>query len=218
MKKLFFFSILSFGYLHSDAQLNPVKNLNFNQTYQFQNTNCPAYNCFTLSWNVPNSSVDTLKGYNVYRHNVFYKFIPNAGISCPGTAPCSYMDFWDISAAPYWIKVKAVYNKDSVTSVADDSALVAGIMISIKEYSEKIFFTLIPNPLSSQAKLQTSKIFTNATLTIYNSIGQPVKEIRNISGQTIILDRENLPEGLYFLTLSQDNRIYIAERFVIGDN
>jgi hypothetical protein len=47
--------------------------------------------------------------------------------------------------------------------------------------------------------------------------GQTVKQIKNISGETITLYRDNLPIGLYFIQLTQDNKTY-TDKLVIADN
>jgi hypothetical protein len=74
-----------------------------------------------------------------------------------------------------------------------------------------------PNPFYTETSLQTNKLFKNATLTIYNSYGQMVKQIDNLAGQTIIFQRDNLPSGLYFFRLTQDNKIIVTNELVITD-
>jgi len=78
-------------------------------------------------------------------------------------------------------------------------------------------FTFFPNPFSAQTTLQTDNLLHNATLTIYNSFGQTVKQIKNISGSTVTLFRDNLPSGLYFIRLTQDNKIIMIDKLVITD-
>jgi hypothetical protein len=68
-----------------------------------------------------------------------------------------------------------------------------------------------------QTTLQSDKIFENATLTLYNSLGQQVKKITNISGQTKTLNRENLPSGLYFMRLTQNNKCIATDKLIIKD-
>ena len=46
-------------------------------------------------------------------------------------------------------------------------------------------FSLYPNPFSIQTTLKIDNLLKNATLTVYNSFGQTVKQIKNISGQTL---------------------------------
>ena len=55
-------------------------------------------------------------------------------------------------------------------------------------------------------------------LIIYNSAGQVVKQIKNISGQSYILNRENLETGIYFLRVSENNDVVATEKFIITDN
>jgi hypothetical protein len=95
-----------------------------------------------------------------------------------------------------------------------NNALTASENISNADnYSVKIY----PNPFSLQTTLQTDKFFKNATLTVYNSLGQIVKEIKNISGQTITLHRDNLASGLYFIRLTEDNKTFATKKIVITD-
>jgi photosystem II stability/assembly factor-like uncharacterized protein len=79
--------------------------------------------------------------------------------------------------------------------------------------SVKIF----PNPFSTQTTLQTDNSFKNATLTIYNVWGQKVKEKENLSGSTLIIQRDNLPSGLYFIRMSQNNKTVLTDRLIISD-
>jgi len=74
-----------------------------------------------------------------------------------------------------------------------------------------------PNPFTFQTTLQTDNYLQNATLTLYNSLGQQVRQEPNISGRTFNLKRENLPMGLYFLQLSQDNKSITTDKLVISN-
>ena len=74
-----------------------------------------------------------------------------------------------------------------------------------------------PNPFSSQTTIQTDKVLKNAIMTVYNSYGQQIKQIENVSGQTITFHRDNLSSGIYFLRLTQDNETIQTEVIVITD-
>jgi len=76
---------------------------------------------------------------------------------------------------------------------------------------------IYPNPFSLLSTLETNKNLKGATLTVYNSFGQQVKQIKNISGQTFTLHRDNLQSGLYFLQMTQENKIIATEKLVITD-
>ncbi len=84
---------------------------------------------------------------------------------------------------------------------------------NFQNYSAKIY----PNPFSTKTILQTDIFFKDASLTVYNSFGQQVKQITNISGQTITLYRDDLPSGIYFILLMQNNKIFTTEKLIITD-
>ena len=71
------------------------------------------------------------------------------------------------------------------------------------------------NTFSSSTTLKIDKPFNSASLTVYNSIGLQVKQINIISGQTITLNRDNLPNGVYFIRLTLDNKTFNAEKLII---
>lgn len=77
--------------------------------------------------------------------------------------------------------------------------------------------SIFPNPFSSQTIIQPSKFFKDATFELYNAYGHQVKQIKNISGSIIILNRDNLASGLYFMKLKQDNITFTTDKLVITD-
>lgn len=76
-------------------------------------------------------------------------------------------------------------------------------------------FIIYPNPFSTQTTLWTANPLTNATFAVDNCFGQTVAQINNISGETIVFNRDNLPSGLYFVRLTQDNKIIMTDKLVI---
>ena len=76
---------------------------------------------------------------------------------------------------------------------------------------------VFPNPFSTQTTFQTDVLLNNATLTVYNSLGQTIKQIKNISGQTVVLSRDNLASGLYFIRITEGNKVITAKKLVITD-
>jgi hypothetical protein len=76
---------------------------------------------------------------------------------------------------------------------------------------------IFPNPFSSSTTLQSDISFKEATLTVYNPYGQVVREMKNISGNTVTLFRENLPNGLYFIELTQDHKIIKTDKLLLTD-
>ena len=89
--------------------------------------------------------------------------------------------------------------------------------LSVGEVENKIHLTIFPNPFSSSTNLQSDQFLNNATLTVYSSIGQQVKQITNISGHTVIIIRDKLSSGLYFVQLKQNNKVITTHKLVITD-
>lgn len=85
------------------------------------------------------------------------------------------------------------------------------------ELENQISISISPNPFSSSTILQTTERFQNASLTIYNSTGRMVKHIDKLDGQAIIFHRNNLTSGLYFIRLTQDSKVFSADKLVITD-
>lgn len=107
---------------------------------------------------------------------------------------------------------------DSWVVNRDEIDYSACLTLSIDEQNiSEPSILLFPNPLSTQATVQTNYILKNATLTIYNYHGQTVKQIKNISGLTAVFSRDNLTNGLYFIRLTQDNRELITQKIIITD-
>ncbi|MCF6133433.1 T9SS type A sorting domain-containing protein [Flavobacterium wongokense] len=83
--------------------------------------------------------------------------------------------------------------------------------------NQTVTISVAPNPFSSQTTFQSDVSFENASLSVYNSIGQLVKAINNINGQQITFSRDNLPNGLYFAHLMQDNKSIGSQKLVITE-
>lgn len=87
--------------------------------------------------------------------------------------------------------------------------------LSIPEIINNI--SIYPNPFSFSTTLQSDNLFQNVNLTVYNTYGQIVKQINNLSGKTIVFQRDNLTRGLYLLQLTQDNKVITTDKLVIID-
>jgi len=91
-------------------------------------------------------------------------------------------------------------------------------MISgINEIDNEKSISIFPNPFSFETVLKTKNGFKNISLSIYNSFGQQVKQINNISGPTINVQRDNLPSGIYFIQLADENNVITTLKLIITD-
>lgn len=99
----------------------------------------------------------------------------------------------------------------------DDVSVAPASETLINENETTNSVAIFPNPFSAQTVLQTNTSLNNATLSVQNCMGQIVKQITNISGHTVILPREFLANGLYFITLTQDDKVITTKKVVITD-
>jgi Secretion system C-terminal sorting domain/Trypsin len=76
---------------------------------------------------------------------------------------------------------------------------------------------IYPNPFNTTTTLQLSRNEGKANLILINMYGEQVKRIENISGQVITLNREDLPCGVYFIHLTQNNIVTTTAKIIIAD-
>ncbi len=207
--KLILTVFILFSSLTFFGQINPINDLYYQQTYWYQNYNCPSFNCFEISWTQPNSSNDTLLGYNVYRNNDFWIYTEETEVACSGYSPCEHSDFYD--SLPFWITVKTVYNSDSILSVANDSVYVNDLMIGIDEI-EQNKIALLKNPISIGDNI--SLLIPNSEgetcrIQVYSLSGQVIKkyEIKQVMNGIISFSTNKLTRGIYVININLNGRI-----------
>jgi uncharacterized delta-60 repeat protein len=74
-----------------------------------------------------------------------------------------------------------------------------------------------PNPFSEYTVFHYSASFNNATLVVYNSIGQVVKKRSNIYGESITLNRDELTNGIYLVTLEQNQNTFFSTKLMVTE-
>jgi hypothetical protein len=102
-------------------------------------------------------------------------------------------------------------------STANTCILSGQTNLGTTENYPQSLVSIFPKPLIDRATLQSSGQLNNATLTLYNNCGQTVKEINNISEQTISIYRDHLKSGLYFIMLTEENKIIATKKLLISD-
>jgi len=86
----------------------------------------------------------------------------------------------------------------------------------IEQSENKLKVFAFPNPFNFSTTIQLDAVINSGELNLYNVTGQKVKTIKNISGHTVTLFRDNLPSGLYFIRLTQDNKVIATKKIVIA--
>ncbi len=181
------------------GQLNPIKDFNWDHDYIYP----PGLNHFTLSWDEPESSADTLVGYNIYGGAELYKFQTTIGMICR-EYDSSGCDFFDFLSEGDYIKVTAVYNSSHDESIATDSVEFMGLMLGIEEMIENEKVEIYPNPTNGKFKIETDDI---EKVVILSSSGQIIHE--KMINSTI--DLTNYSKGIYFIKLIRKSGINIEK-------
>lgn len=85
---------------------------------------------------------------------------------------------------------------------------------SVQSISNNSSIKIYPNPFTTQTTLQLNNNIEDGSLMVYNCLGQCVKVMHHISGQTIIFNRDKLPAGLYFIRLNDGINIFTAKLLI----
>lgn len=86
--------------------------------------------------------------------------------------------------------------------------------IDEKHLSVRIFVR--PNPFTFSTTVETNIELKSATLIVYNTFGERVKQINRINGREIQIFKEDLPIGIYSICLMQNNKIIATSKIVIS--
>lgn len=74
-----------------------------------------------------------------------------------------------------------------------------------------------PNPFTTNTNLSSEKLLVSATLLVYNNAGELVIDMKNLNGHNISLMRDNLPNGIYLIRLTEGNELIGSKKIIILD-
>jgi len=118
----------------------------------------------------------------------------------------------------YTVTANGDYAVITTLNTCSDTSLCVNInWLGAIEISKNKEFSIYPNPFSTQANLVISSPLTKVNFIIYNSLGQQVKQLQNISDQIITFHRGDLPNGMYSIHLLQDNKVVGVKKIVLTD-
>jgi photosystem II stability/assembly factor-like uncharacterized protein len=75
--------------------------------------------------------------------------------------------------------------------------------------------SIYPNPTSSNAVLEMQNDLINASLVIYNNLGQAFYSLSNINGKKIELDCSHFVNGIYFLQIKNADAKLLSSKLII---
>jgi hypothetical protein len=111
-----------------------------------------------------------------------------------------------ISSGPIY----SAYFIDDVC-VSTDSLTCSSVTTDLMYYQKNLNLKIFPNPTSDESILQ----FDNAkkekcTLTLYDLRGQIKRTINNITSDQVVIQKKDLPNGLYYFSLRTVDRVIVT--------
>lgn len=91
------------------------------------------------------------------------------------------------------------------------------VATAVDEWNNGQNLTIYPNPLVTESFLRKADGFQDATLTIFNSSGQQVKQVAGIFGKIYWLQRDGLPRGFYLLRIVQNGQAVASEKLLVAE-
>ena len=85
----------------------------------------------------------------------------------------------------------------------------------IPETKEAISISFYPNPFASETVLSSDKMMKNATLDIRNCIGQTVRCVDHVFGQSVQIERGNLSAGCYFVSVIENGQKIARKKMIV---
>jgi hypothetical protein len=86
---------------------------------------------------------------------------------------------------------------------------------SVAEHTAKPQFVLTQDLAAKQLNITNTSDFSNATVTLVNSLGQTVKQQGGFTGYDITLPYDNLATGLYIIRISQNGQLLYSGKTIL---
>lgn len=90
-------------------------------------------------------------------------------------------------------------------------------VLSLNGINNQKSYKVYPNPFSLTTVITTNEVLNNATLTIFNHLGQVVAQTENISGTSIEINRQYMKRGFYQACLTQGNSTIVIFKLLVMD-
>jgi hypothetical protein len=94
---------------------------------------------------------------------------------------------------------------------------------SIKPSNNEVFkitkreINVYPNPSNQKITINSNLAFNDATIFVYNSYGQVVRQITHINTQSFSMERNNLSDGIYFIEIFENDKLRTKTKVIFMD-
>ena len=199
MKKNLALLLLFFGLtLQIFGQLNPITNLTWYQWYQ------TPHNFFALNWESPDSTIDTLIGYNIYRNSELYRFQEDSSLyHTENGENCPENFLFYGNGDGFWMHVTAVYNSSNYESNYIDSVYSMGPLLGL-EKKEILKRKVFPNPTTGKLNIDCKAV---KTILLINQTGKIIKEYKPEPQ----IDISYFPKGVYIIEVITEQGDFVEK-------
>lgn len=169
--------------------------------------------------NMPLASIDTiqlLNGENRLRYNFtgqyWEQWIEGIGSSW-GPLSVGHLD----CSSDWYMSLNCFTENDTLkyrNSQYDDCYV---LITGIAEFQNTMEFSINPNPFNQYATLKSSSDLSGCEVSIYSTSGILQKKYSYLSGQEVVINRDNLKAGLYFLHIHDDTGVRAVRKILITD-
>jgi len=141
----------------------------------------------------------------------------NGNITNPSGEPYSYVNDLSISKDEKILLAGNISN-DSTRLDIQIARYHGDATVTVEEFCcQRNSIKIFPNPFSASATIYFNELLHEAHLTLFNSQGQIIRKVAHISGHEVELSRNHLPKGIYFLQLSEKNKVISVNKLIIGN-
>lgn len=123
-----------------------------------------------------------------------------------------------------WVRLDVVATASSFTvkdyafeSTPNACILTGQIPLDLAENSTENYLSIAPNPFHDATTIQTSGNFSTGTLTFYDVFSNVLFNQTINSSETFTFSREHLPSGIYYVSLTAENKVIGIEKLVLID-
>lgn len=210
-------------YTNSENTLLSADNIS-PQTGNVFNYNCwytPSGNANDINVNWGKNTYSTFAAYKTgtsQEANSFFKdpilvnaALPNPGLNILNTSPCFNTGNPTTAIVTGETDYGGAGRKNGVIDMGAYELYPLGISDQERLYSSACY----PNPFAIETIIFSNIEFKNATLKIYNLTGQEIIEEKGISGQQIIVKRNQLTSGAYFYSISQGEQVLTTGKMIV---
>lgn len=76
---------------------------------------------------------------------------------------------------------------------------------------------VVPNPLINTTTIVSKIPFKDASVILFNSLGEEISVVKNCNGQQLKIDCENLLKGLYLMKIVENDKVLAIEKLIISN-